>query len=383
VTVEVERRGRFAAFRCTDDGRGLDLAAVRRTAEGHGLLTPGGTEPEEQTLVDLILRGGISTSTTVTEVSGRGIGLNVARDVADQLGGDVTIRTETGQGAIVELVVPLALLSLNGLVVEAAGTVATLPLDAVRTCVRLLPDQAAAAAATGRMPHEGRAVPFLPLARTLYAGTTVPDSGSPGVAVVVAADDEAVALGVDRLAGTSTLVVRPLPDLAPAASVIGGVSMDLDGNPRLVLDAHGLVAETLRGRGTGGMSSAEPARKLPILVVDDSLTTRMLERSILESAGYEVDLAASGEEGLNKARSREYGLYLTDIDMPGIDGFAFVARTRAEPDLSHVPAILVSSRASAEDRQRGTDVGASAYVVKGEFNQEELLVHIRRLVVSS
>ena len=382
VTVEVERRGRFAAFRCTDDGRGVDLAAVRRTAEARGLLMPGGTEPDEQTLVDLILRGGISTSTTVTEVSGRGIGLDVARDVAYQLGGDVTIRTEAGRGAIVELVVPLALLSLNGLVVEAAGTVATLPLDAVRTCVRLLPDQAAAAAATGRMPHEGRAVPFLPLARTLYAGTTVPDSGSPGVAVVVAADDEAVAVGVDRLAGTSTLVVRPLPDLAPAAPVIGGVSMDLDGNPRLVLDAHGLVAETLRSRGTGGTSSAEPARKLPILVVDDSLTTRMLERSILESAGYEVDLAASGEEGLDKARSREYGLYLTDIDMPGIDGFTFVALTRAEPDLAHVPAILVSSRASAEDRQRGTDVGANAYVVKGEFNQEELLAHIRRLVVS-
>jgi two-component system chemotaxis sensor kinase CheA len=106
----------------------------------------------------------------------------------------------------------------------------------------------------------------------------------------------------------------------------------------------------------------------------------MLERSILESAGYEVDLAASGEEGLEMARQRSYGLFLTDIDMPGIDWFTFVAQTRADPRLSMVPAILVSSRASAEDRQRGTEAGASAYVVKGEFNQEELLAHIRRLV---
>jgi len=106
----------------------------------------------------------------------------------------------------------------------------------------------------------------------------------------------------------------------------------------------------------------------------------MLERSILESAGYQVDLAASGEEGLEKAQARPYALFLTDIDMPGMDGFAFVAVTRADPVLAEVPAILVSSRASAEDRQRGTDVGASAYVVKGEFNQEELLAHIRRLV---
>jgi two-component system chemotaxis sensor kinase CheA len=382
VVVEVERRGRYAAFRCTDDGRGFDLAAVRRTAEARGLLMPGSTEPDEQTLLNLILRGGISTSATVTEVAGRGIGLDVARDVADQLGGEVSVRTEAGRGATVELVVPLALLSVNGLIVEAAGTVATVPLDAVRTCVRLLPEQAVSAVATGRMAHDGAAVPFLPLARALYAGAAVPDTGGPGVAVVVAADDTEVAVGVDRLAGTSTLVVRPLPALAPAAPVIGGVSMDLDGNPRLVLDVQGLVAETLHS-GPAGHAPAEPARPLPILVVDDSLTTRMLERSILESAGYEVDLAASGEEGLEKARGRDYALFLTDIDMPGIDGFTFVARTRADPDLQHVPAILVSSRASAEDRRRGADAGAGAYVVKGEFNQEELLAHIRRLVTKA
>jgi two-component system chemotaxis sensor kinase CheA len=382
VVVEVERRGRFAAFRCTDDGRGFDLPAVRRVAESRGLLMPGSTEPDQQTLVDLVLRGGISTSATVTEMAGRGIGLDVARDVADQLGGDLHVRTEAGTGTTVELVVPVALLSLHGLVVAAAGTVATVPLDTIRTCVRLLPEQAAAAAATGRMAHDGQALPFLPLARALGAGSTVPDStGGPGVAVVVAADGDAVAIGVDRLAGTSTLVVRPLPELAPAAGVIGGVSMDLDGNPRLVLDGPGLVAATLRAGGAAGSRVAEPAVRLPILVVDDSLTTRMLERSILESAGYEVELAASGEEGLEKAGARSYGLFLTDVDMPGIDGFTFVSQTRADPALADVPVILVSSRASAEDRQRGTELGASAYVVKGEFNQEELLAHISRLVV--
>jgi two-component system chemotaxis sensor kinase CheA len=185
---------------------------------------------------------------------------------------------------------------------------------------------------------------------------------------------------VDRLAGTTTLVLRPLPELAPAAPVIGGVSMDLDGNPRLVLDAHGLLAETARHGGTGGAAPAAPAAPLPILVIDDSLTTRMLERSILESAGYEVEMAASAEEGLAKARSRRFALFLTDIDMPGIDGLTFVAQTRADPELRHVPAILVSSRASAEDRRRGAEAGAGAYVVKGEFDQEELLAHIRRLV---
>jgi two-component system chemotaxis sensor kinase CheA len=383
VSVSVERRGRYAIIRCTDDGRGFDLAALLRTARERGLLAPGDPDPEPARLFDLVLRGGISTSPAVTEVAGRGIGMDVVRDVADQLSGELTIRSEPGGGSTVELTVPLTLLSMNGLVVEAGPTVATVPLEVVRRCVRLTPEEAAIAATTGRLAHDDQVIPFLPLARTLYAGSVVPDTAAgPTVAVVVSADDVTVAVGVDRLAGTSTLVARPLPDLAPAAPVIGSVAIDLDGNPRLVLDPHGLVAEARRGYATADGGPVAAAPPLPILVVDDSLTTRMLERSILESAGYEVDLAASGEEGLEMARSRDYGLFLTDIDMPGIDGFTFVAETRADPALAGVPAILVSSRSSAEDRRRGADVGAGAYVVKGEFDQEELLGHIRRLIHS-
>jgi two-component system chemotaxis sensor kinase CheA len=387
VVVEVERRRRYAAFRCSDDGRGFDLDAVRRTAEARGLLPPGGAA-DQQTLVDLVLRGGISTSSTVTDVAGRGIGLDVARDVAEQLGGEVTVITAKGTGTTVELVVPLSLLSLHGLVVQAAGQVATIPLDSVRTCVRLLPAQATSAAAVGRIAYDGQALPFLALADALAAGAaaTPPRPDDPAaatgasVAVIVAADDDLVAIGVDRLAGTSILVVRPLPDLAPAVPAVGGVSMDLDGNPRLVLDAQGLIAEAQRHDETGGTPAPRAAGRRPILVVDDSLTTRMLERSILESAGYAVDLAASGEEGLEMAHQRAYCLYLTDIDMPGIDGFTFIERTKADPELAAVPAILVSSRSSADDRVRGAAIGASAFVVKGEFDQEELLAHIRKLV---
>ncbi|HET9517270.1 MAG TPA: response regulator [Actinoplanes sp.] len=383
IVVEVQRRRRYAAFRCSDDGRGFDLAAVRRIAEARGLLTA--EDPaDEQTLVDLVLRGGISTTATVTDVAGRGIGLDVARDVADKLGGEVSVFTEAGVGTTVELVLPLSLLSVSGLVVEAGATVATIPLDSIRTCVRLQPDQAAAATASGRIAYDGTAVPFLPLTRAL---APVGDAATPGdapeqgaVAVLMAADGDLAAIGVDRLAGTSTLVVRPLPELAPAAGSVGGVAMDLDGNPRLVLDAAGLLAEAMQHNGTGALPLPATTVRKPILVVDDSLTTRMLERSILESAGFDVDVAASGEEGLEMARHRDYALFLTDIDMPGMDGFTFVTITRADPALAAVPTILVSSRSSTADRERGRAVGASAYVVKGEFDQQELLAQIRTLV---
>ncbi|MEV4282335.1 hybrid sensor histidine kinase/response regulator [Actinoplanes xinjiangensis] len=383
VRVEVERRGRFAVFRCADDGRGFDLDALRRTAEARGLLPPGAPPPDVDALLRLVLQGGISTSPSVTEVAGRGIGMDAVREVGAQLQGEVRVRSTPGHGATVELTIPLALLAMTGLIVEAGGTVATLPLDAVRACVRLGGDEAVAAAASGRLVHEDAAAPFLPLAEILYAGSAVPDSPGVGAAVVVNGPDGVFAIGVDRLAGTSALVARPLPDLAPASPVIGSVAVDADGTPRLVLDPAGLAEEVLRSHHGARPVVVAAAEPLPILVVDDSLTTRMLERSILESAGYQVDLAASGEEGLEKARSGRYGLFLTDIDMPGIDGFTFVERTRADPQLAGVPAILVSSRASAADRDRGRAVGASAYVVKGEFDQEQLLDHIRRLVVRS
>ncbi|MGI5242550.1 hybrid sensor histidine kinase/response regulator [Dactylosporangium sp. CA-139066] len=381
VSVDVRRRGRFAAFRCRDDGRGFDLEAVRRQAERRGLV-PAGAEADVRELMRLLLQGGISTSERVTGVSGRGIGLDAVRDVAERLGGDVSVRTEPGRGTEVELVVPLALVSLSGLVVQAGGVLLALPLDAVRTCVRLPAVEAAAAAAAGAFAHDGRVLPFLPLADVLPAGPPPAGAGGSGsgVAVVLDAGARTIAAGADRLLGTSTLVVRPLPDLAPATAVVGGVSMDAEGNPRIVLDPAGLAAAAAGTRPTGAaVPLADAVPPDPILVVDDSLTTRMLERSILESAGYRVEVAASAEEALERVRHRRYALFLVDIDMPGIDGFTFVERTRADPDLRDVPAILVSSRGSAEDRRRGLDAGAAAYIVKSEFDQEELLGHIRDL----
>jgi two-component system chemotaxis sensor kinase CheA len=377
VTVTVERRGRYAAFTCVDDGRGFDLDAVRRAAEASGLAAP--PDADSKALLDLVMRGGVSTAESVTGVSGRGIGLNAVRDVAEQLGGQTSVRTEPGAGTTVELVVPLSLVAVHGLVVRASGTTASLPLDAVRSCVRLTADELATATTAAAMPHDGQAIPFLPLYEPLSLRPT--NGTASAVAVVMNAGAGSAAIGVDELLGTSTLVVRPLPALAPADPVVAGVCVDAEGNPQVVLDPHALVAAAVSGStGTQAPNESGDQAGEPVLVVDDSLTTRMLERSILESAGYEVDTAASGEEGLAKAGQRKYALFLVDIDMPGIDGFTFVERTRADPVLQDTPAILVSSRSSTEDKRRGAAVGASAYVVKSEFNQEELLEHITRLV---
>jgi two-component system chemotaxis sensor kinase CheA len=179
------------------------------------------------------------------------------------------------------------------------------------------------------------------------------------------------------VAGTADVVVRPLPSFVEVEAVVAGAALDAEGNPRLVLDPAGLVAAVARGA-----AAPEPgprAERPPILVVDDSLTTRMLEQSILQSAGYEVELAVSAEEALEKARGRRFGLFVVDVEMPGMDGFEFVRVTRADPRLA-APAILVTSRGAPEDRRRGAEAGASAYVVKSEFDQGRLLAKIEELL---
>ncbi len=381
VAVEVVRRGSRVAFLCRDDGQGVDLEGVRRTAQGKAFA--GAAALDEEELLRLLLQGGLSTSGSVTEMSGRGVGLDVVREAAAALGGEVRAQTWAGEGTLLELVVPVSMASLQALLVEAAGVTAAIPLDAVKQVVRIASWEMIRSAQGPSLVFSGRSIPFLPLARPLGRGPASAHAARAWSAVVIEQGAELAAIGVDRLLGAESIVLRPLPEMAgaspvsPLPQIIAGASLDAAGNPRVVLEPAALLAAAHRPEREA--PAAPPARP-PILVIDDSLTTRMLEQSILESAGYEVDLATSGEEALGRARQRRYGLFLVDIEMPGMDGFAFIEQIRADPLLREIPAILVSSRSAAEDRRRGEEVGADGYVVKSEFDQAELLQRIRRLV---
>ncbi len=374
IKLEVARRGRLVAFAVSDDGRGVDVEAVRRAAARKGLLPPEPARFRPKTSSGSFSRGGMTTSTTVTEVAGRGVGLDVVRDAAERLGGRATMRTKPGEGTVVELVVPILVASVEGLQVEAGGLKVIVPLSAVERTLRLGPGDVARTPEGEIVVRDGRAVPYLLLSRALVAEPSREQSAGASSGVVIRGASGVAILGVDRLLGTSNVVVRPLPALAPTSPVVMGAALDAEGNPRLVVDPDELIAAAAR---YAPRAPVVAPRRAPILVVDDSLTTRMLERSILESAGYDVDMATSGEEALDKARATKYGLFLVDVEMPGMDGFTFVEQTRADGALREIPAILVSSRASEEDRRRGSEVGALAYMVKSEFDQGALLGLIR------
>ena len=377
VTVDVSRRGSKILFECRDDGRGIDLASVRRVAVERGLLSATANELSAEDLVQALLRGGISTSTAVTDVSGRGVGLDVVREALERVGGDVAVRIDPGRGTIFELVIPRSVTSVEALIVEAgvAGGAIAVPFDGVRRILRLAATDIACAATGASILYEQKAVPFIPLAAALNGTNWSFDRA--WTAIVVDDGSRLAAIGVERLVGTARTVVRPLPDRLNANPIVAGASLDGEGNPQMILDSDALVAAAHGARAT----EREPTpAKRPVLVVDDSLTTRMLEQSILESAGYDVDVASSGEEALNLVRQKSFSLILCDVEMPGIDGFTFVERIKSDALLRDIPAILVSSRAAPEDRQRGRDVGAHGYIVKSEFNQAELLTMIRPMV---
>ena len=377
VSIDVHRRGHRAVIICRDDGRGVDLDAVRRAMARKGLLPADAATLSTEKLLRVLLGGGITTSGAVTQLAGRGIGLDIVGEAVSRFRGDVSIRTDKGLGTDLEIVVPISVAVVDALIVESGGRIVAIPMDAVKRTLRIATGDLAQSAQGASIEYEGKVIPFAPLERTLQGGTQTRDGARSWSAVVIAGTNALAAVGIDRLYGTQSLVVRPLPDFTPSDPIVAGASLDAEGHPQLVLDPEALV-EHVRRAGPVAATTSSPGA--PILVIDDSLTTRMLEQSILESAGYEVELAISGEEALEQARKRRYALFLVDVEMPGMDGFTFIERTRADPVLREIPAILVTSRASPEDRGRGQRVGASAYIVKGEFDQTELLEKIRLLV---
>ncbi|MCC6575624.1 MAG: response regulator [Planctomycetes bacterium] len=377
VHVAIERRGHRVSVVCRDDGAGFNLESVRRVAIERGLVAASqAARMDSRALVELILHGGVSTARQVSQVSGRGIGLDVARETANALKGELDVRTTAGKGSEVEIIVPISLSSLPALEMEIGGVSAFAPLDSVRQTLRRASAEIARTSEGERVRCGDEFVPYAHLSQVIDHAQG--RRGGNQTIVVIESGGRRAAIGVDRLRGVHEIIVRSIPAHARAKAIVAGAAADEQGVPQLVLAPAALVAAVSQPRAM----VAEPAPKArpPVLVIDDSLTTRMLEQSILESAGYEVDLAVCAEDGLEMARRRRYGVFIVDVEMPGMNGFEFIAKTRADVELRDVPAILVTSRSDPEDKKRGKDVGARAYVVKSEFDQVEMLKLISRLM---
>ena len=390
----------------TDDGNGIDTLRVRAQAEGQGVDT---SRLSDEDVLQLIFRAGLSTTTFVTDLSGRGVGLDVVRSTVEAAHGRVEVRSEPGRGTEFRVIVPITLAVLRCLLVEAGGQRFALPFHRVVLSQRF--DESGPTSAEGRpvIWVEDQPVSVSVLAETLGIHGTTLD----GPIVVLADTARRHGFQVDRLVGQRDVVIKGLNSLLPHLPAVAGASVEPDGSILLVLDPPGLVQrarQAARRQTAAGPSAAEPSNArhaaataewstagsdgaraglIPagspgasqrILVVDDALTIRELQRSILERAGFEVRVAVDGLDALAKLAEEPSELILTDIEMPLMDGFALTEAVRAAPGLANIPVLILSSLSSEADRQRGLEAGADGFILKSGFDEGSLLIAVTRLI---
>jgi len=370
ITIAAHARGRTISIACRDDGSGLDIDAIRDAVRRRGA-DPGALDAGRA--FQLLLGGGISTAREITELAGRGIGLELVHAAVTEVGGEVVVATSPA-GTTITLIAPVAVTAIAVIDVALADRVVAIPQAAVRRVVRVQPHELVHGSDGTALCIDDLMVPAAPLGALF--GT--PTDRATTAVVLEHPEAGGAAFFVDRTLGVGDVMVRSVPAAAAALldPIVWGIALDAESRPYAVVEPRELIAAVGRARR---VQPAPAVRPLPILVVDDSLTTRMLEQSILESAGYEVELAVSAEDALVKLASGTYAMMLVDVEMPGMDGFSLVAELRARPALAHLPAVLVTSRDAEADRDRGRAVGAQGYIVKGRFDQGELLALIRRL----
>ena len=395
ITVSAAQRGSSIVIEVQDDGRGIDSAAVRTGAIQRGVVE--GAEAErmsEHDLLWLIFRSGMSTRTKVTDISGRGVGLDVVRDHVERLRGYIDVASVTGQGTRFSLHLPLSVATTLCLIVESRDTLFAIPASNVFRVKRIQRQEIGRA--EGRdVVRIGDQVLALHDLATLLA---IPAPSSPVLAdgavyaLMLGIADQRVAIAVDAVHEVQELVVKPLP--APLGHVphIAGASNLGTGAITLVLNAADVVRTAIQGIPHASIApemaapvtdeEAAQARAAPstILVADDSFTTRSLERNILETAGYTVRVAADGMEAWLLLQREPVDLVVSDVMMPHMTGFELTSRIRGDKRLGNLPVVLVTAQESPQDREQGLAAGADAYLVKSAFDQDNLLTTIGRLI---
>ncbi|MGK5095331.1 hybrid sensor histidine kinase/response regulator [Deltaproteobacteria bacterium TL4] len=384
LTLKIEYQGNALTMICEDDGRGLDPEKIAATALRKKILTLSQlSELSSKELLYLIMRPGFTTAEIVSELSGRGVGLDVVSTTVNQLRGSVTIQSELHQFTRFIIQLPQSLANLPCLLFRCNTENFLLPLSALKKILRIERSQIEMEGTREVIKVSGKATALVKMSQVLK----LPDDElnfSKIPVLLVHAREEIVGFAVNRFLGVHEVVVKNLGNHIKKVPNVAGATILGDGHPVVILDPAELIENAKGAANTGfklgTMDEQTKEERLPILIVDDSLTTRMLEKTILEAAGYTVELAISGEDALEKISQTPFQLFIVDIEMPGLNGFELTSRIKQNEKYSETPVIIVSSLATSEMKRKGIEVGADAYIVKGEFDQNVLLEIIESLI---
>jgi len=393
ITLAARHVSGHLEVRLSDDGQGIDLDALRASVVRKGL---AGADMAARLcraeLLEFLFLPGFTTAASLTQVSGRGVGLDVVKTMVQEVGGSVRVETEPGAGTTFVLRLPVSRSVIRALVMQAAGEAYALPLSRIGRVVLAEPQDIASIEGRQFLALDGENIGLAPASQIL--GRPASPTSAPELPVVILESDGArFGLAVDAFLGERDLVVLPLdPRLGKVPNVASASILD-DGSPVLILDdadlARSLEALLAEGRlarvGTKAQDreadrDAQAREPKSVLVVDDSLTVREVERQLLAGRGYRAVTAVDGMEGLALARSGEFDLILTDVDMPRMTGIELTRAVKADPALARTPVLIVSYKDRQEDRMAGLDAGADYYLPKAGFRDEALLDAVRDLI---
>ena len=394
-----------------DDGRGLNLDRIKQTAIKRNICTLEElANMTENQIQFLIFATGFSTRTFVTEVSGRGVGLDVVRTNVEALKGSIQVESISGKGCTFRLQVSTSLATANVLIVAVEGIAYALPIEFIETAKLVAYDDIFAIEGKSTIVSDGQPLSVAYLVDLLelknrgwlpnnrewrqeswrevnrqIQGEFLTSNSAKMSCIILKVGEERLGLFIDALIDEQDVVIKPQSKLLKRVRNVSGATILGTGEVCMVLNPHDLIKSVRKQVSSRGVSGARSpietvSRKQVILLAEDSIATRTQEKRILEGAGYEVVTAVDGLDALNKLKTRYFDALISDVQMPNLDGLGLTIKIRQQREYSELPIILVTSLASDEDRKRGADAGANAYIPKGTFNQDVLIETLKRLV---
>lgn len=370
----------------SDDGAGVDMGRVREAAIKGGVISREETEKlNERETLWLIFRSGVSTSPIITDISGRGLGLAIVQEKIERLGGTISVETHPDIGTRFLITLPLTLATFKGILIRAGDQLFILPSANLERVVRLKKEEIKTVENRETIEINGEAVSLVRFKDVL--GLPPKDEqdafGDKVQVVIVVSGSMRIAFIVGEILGEQEVLVKGLGRQLSRVRNIAGATILGTGKVVPIINIPDLMKSAVRVQAPAMKPSAvlekKEAKRGSVLVVEDSITARMLLKNILEAAGYDVKTAVDGVDGFTQAKSGEFDIVVSDVDMPRMNGFDLTVKIRADKRLSGLPVVLVTALESREDRERGIDVGADAYIVKSSFDQSNLLEVIKRL----
>jgi two-component system sensor histidine kinase and response regulator WspE len=388
LRLEARHHAGMLEVRVIEDGAGIDSERVRARVVERGLqsseVARDLTQPE---LLEFLFLPGFSTAGTVTEVSGRGVGLDVVHQTVRDLGGRVRIETRPGAGTSFVLSLPITLSVIRAAIVRVAGESLAFPLARIERIERI--DHEALVRTEGRLRFDldGEAVGVLPAGELLRLDGVPTGRDAVASLLVLGTGADRCALLVDGFQGERDLVVRPLDERLGRVPGVAAAAIDDDGTPVLVMDVEDLLVSIRRGLAEGAVRGLTPQAlaagtrgRRRVLVADDSITVREVERQMLRRLGHDVEVAVDGLDAWNRLCAERFDLLVTDVDMPRMNGIELVRTLRRDPRFAHLPVAIVSYKDRPEDRAAGLDAGANAYLTKGSFQDQTFARTIEDLI---